>query len=105
MNNWNTLREQCTVFEDSAVLVLNKPAGIAVMAEGREVDIMTLARDAGEKLLPAHRIDKVTSGAVVFAKVPQAHAQLTRQFNRRLVDKLYLAVTRPPGLPDHGVID
>ena len=44
--------------------------------------------------MPAHRIDKVTSGAVVFAKTAEAHAALARQFNRRSIEKAYLAIVR-----------
>jgi tRNA pseudouridine32 synthase/23S rRNA pseudouridine746 synthase len=103
--DWNTLRDACVLFEDDAVLVLNKPAGISVMGERHETDIVRLAKDAGEELFPAHRIDKVTSGAVLFAKQLRLHGDLTRQFNRRTVDKAYLAITRSTGLPEQGTID
>lgn len=87
------------------MLVLNKPVGISVVGERHDTDLATLASDAGERLLPVHRIDKVTSGAVLLAKQPRAHADLTRQFNRRSASKLYLAVTRSRGLPERGTIE
>jgi tRNA pseudouridine32 synthase / 23S rRNA pseudouridine746 synthase len=93
------------VFEDDAVLVLNKPAGIAVMGERHETDLVRLAEEAGEKLFPVHRIDKVTSGALLLAKQLRYHGDLTRQFHNRSVDKVYLAVTRSTGLPADGTID
>ncbi|HEY2763715.1 MAG TPA: RNA pseudouridine synthase [Pseudonocardiaceae bacterium] len=86
-------------------MVLNKPAGISVMGERHETDLVRLARDAGEELFPVHRIDKVTSGAILFAKDLGTHAELTRQFFRRSVDKVYLAITRSSGLPEHGTIE
>jgi tRNA pseudouridine32 synthase/23S rRNA pseudouridine746 synthase/23S rRNA pseudouridine1911/1915/1917 synthase len=64
-----------------------------------------MAADAGEELFPVHRIDKVTSGAVLFAKELRWHGPLTRQFATRTVGKTYLAITGPGGLPAHGVID
>jgi tRNA pseudouridine32 synthase/23S rRNA pseudouridine746 synthase len=99
------IRDGGVVYEDDAVLVLNKPAGLAVMGERHETDLVRLAEDAGEKLYPAHRIDKVTSGALLLARELRLHGDLTRQFNRRSVDKVYLAVTRSAGLPERGTIE
>jgi tRNA pseudouridine32 synthase / 23S rRNA pseudouridine746 synthase len=93
------------VLEDEAVLVLNKPAGLSVMGERHETDLVRMAAAAGEELFPVHRIDKVTSGAVLLAKELRWHGPLTRQFAGRTVGKSYLAITRPGGLPSQGVID
>ena len=105
MNGWAEIRDACVLLEDEAVLVLDKPAGISVVGERHETDLVGLARDAGERLLPVHRIDKVTSGVVLLAKEPRIHADLTRQLARRTVDKVYLVVTRSGGLPAHGTIE
>jgi tRNA pseudouridine32 synthase / 23S rRNA pseudouridine746 synthase len=103
--DWADIRRDGVLFEDDAALVLNKPAGISVMGERHETDLVRLAADAGEPLFPAHRIDKVTSGAVLFAKTRHHHGDLTRQFNKRTVAKAYLAVTPTTGLPERGTID
>lgn len=105
MRDWAEIRDACTLLEDEAVLVLSKPAGISVVGERHEADLMTLARAAGERLMPVHRIDKVTSGAVLLAKQPPVHADLTRQFQRRSAGKVYLALTRSRGLPERGTIE
>lgn len=105
MTDWATIRRTGALFEDDAALVLNKPAGISVMGERHETDLVRLAADAGETLFPVHRIDKVTSGAVLFARELPYHGDLTRQFTKRTVAKAYLAVTRTIGLPDTGVIE
>lgn len=105
MREWAQIRADTVIYEDEAVLALNKPAGLAVMGERHETDLVRLAQEAGEKLYPAHRIDKVTSGALLLAKELRLHGDLTRQFNRRTVEKVYLAVTRSAGLPEHGTID
>lgn len=104
MNEWTRIREESACFEDEAVLVLNKPAGISVMGERHETDLVTLAKEAGEPLFPVHRIDKVTSGAILFAKDMRFHPDLTRQFAKRTVEKTYLAVTTG-GLPDRGTVE
>lgn len=101
MRTWQEFRDACLRYEDRAVLVLDKPAGISVAGERHGVDLVTLAREAGESLIPAHRLDKVTSGLVVLARDEQTHAQLAVQFERRTVTKTYLAVTvRAPTEPD-----
>jgi tRNA pseudouridine32 synthase/23S rRNA pseudouridine746 synthase len=104
-SEWTQIRAQCALFEDDSVLVLDKPAGISVIGERHGTDLLRLAADAGEKLMPVHRIDKVTSGVVLLAKSTPVHGGLTRQFARRTVEKGYLALTRSTGLPARGTID
>ncbi|MFY1632683.1 RluA family pseudouridine synthase [Solwaraspora sp. WMMB335] len=109
MNLWSDLRADAVLYEDGAALVLNKPAGTAVMGERHGTDLVRLAEETGEQVFPVHRIDKNTSGAILFAKELRHHGDLTRQFNRRTVDKVYLAVVcaaddaGPP--PEVGVVD
>ena len=103
--DWAEIRGSRTLHEDEALLVLDKPAGWSVMGERHDTDLVRLAADDGEKLWPAHRIDKVTSGVVLFAKDLAHHGDLTRQFNARTVEKTYLAVTATTGLPERGRIE
>ena len=105
VTRWAEIRAGAVCYEDDAALVLNKPAGLAVMGERHETDLVRLAAEAGETLYPAHRIDKVTSGAVLLAKDLRLHGDLTRQFSKRTVDKVYLAITRSAGLPGRGTIE
>ncbi|MEV0646597.1 RNA pseudouridine synthase [Phytomonospora sp. NPDC050363] len=103
--DWTQLRARGTIHEDEVCLVLNKPAGLSVMGERHDTDLVRLAAEAGETLYPAHRIDKVTSGAILLAKELAAHGDLTRQFNKRTVGKSYLAITAATGLPAEGTIE
>ena len=103
--NWAELRASRTLHEDDTILVLDKPTGWSVMGERHDTDLVRLAADEGEKLWPAHRIDKVTSGVVLFAKDLAHHGDLTRQFNARTVEKTYLAFTATTGLPEQGRIE
>lgn len=103
--DWHDLRGAATIAEDDAVVALNKPVGISVMGERHATDLARLASDAGERLFPVHRIDKVTSGLVLLAKNLAVHGYLTRQFNRQTVDKRYLLITHTAGTPEQGVID
>jgi 23S rRNA pseudouridine955/2504/2580 synthase len=94
--------------EDDALLVLDKPPGLAVQGgtrTSRHVDGMLAAwASSGERPRLVHRLDRDTSGLLVVAKTARAAAELTRAFRRHEVDKLYwaLAAGRPPR---RGVID
>lgn len=103
--DWTDIRARDTIHEDDACLVLNKPAGLSVMGERHDTDLVRIAAEAGETLYPAHRIDKVTSGAILLAKDVKAHGELTRQFNKRTVGKTYLAITASAGLPAEGTVE
>jgi tRNA pseudouridine32 synthase/23S rRNA pseudouridine746 synthase len=105
VSDWAQIRAGRVVLEDSAALVLNKPAGISVMGERHDTDLVRLAARDGQRLFPVHRIDKVTSGAILLAKELRWHGDLTRQFNRGTTGKDYLAITRSAGLPARGTID
>ncbi|MDD7941911.1 RluA family pseudouridine synthase [Actinomycetospora lutea] len=105
MSTWDEVRAGRELLRDEDLLVLDKPAGWSVMGERHDTDLVRLARDAGETLWPAHRIDKVTSGIVLFARRLEAHGDLTRQFADRSVAKTYLAVATGTGLPERGTIE
>jgi len=92
-----------TLFSDETIIVVNKPAGLSVLPEGWDA-----ARDAPYlvKMLEAeygkvwvvHRLDKFTSGVMVFARNADAHRNLNGQFEKREVEKVYhaIAVGVPP---------
>jgi 23S rRNA pseudouridine955/2504/2580 synthase len=90
------------LFEDQALMVLDKPAGLAVQGgtkTHRHIDGMLGALAAGgERPRLVHRLDRDTSGLLVVAKTAAAAAKLTAAFRRHRVDKLYwaLVVGRPP---------
>ncbi|GAA4901702.1 tRNA pseudouridine32 synthase / 23S rRNA pseudouridine746 synthase [Stackebrandtia albiflava] len=103
--DWAALRRDTTLLAEPGVLALDKPAGVSVTGERHGTDLVRMAADAEERLYPVHRIDKATSGLVLLATALAAHGPLTRQFQRRTVEKWYLAVTPTRGLPDSGEID
>jgi 23S rRNA pseudouridine955/2504/2580 synthase len=88
------------LFEDRALLVLDKPAGLAVQGgtgTRRHIDGMLQGFGAGERPRLVHRLDRDTSGLLVVAKTAAAAASLTAAFRRHRVEKLYwaLVVGRP----------
>jgi len=103
------------LYEDDAVLVINKPAGMVVHPapghwRGTLVNAL-LHRWRGSSLLAelprlgiVHRLDKDTSGVILVAKSAAAQAELGRQFRRREVRKQYLALTWGSFREPRGVI-
>jgi 23S rRNA pseudouridine1911/1915/1917 synthase len=104
------------LFEDTSLLVLNKPAGMVVHPgagnfQGTLVSaLLHHCRDLSgiggvERPGIVHRLDKETSGCLVVAKSDPAHQSLSAQFADRMVKKTYLALVA--GTPRHrrGTID
>jgi tRNA pseudouridine65 synthase len=95
------------LFVDDDVVVANKPSGLLVHRGWDRDDDVALfrVRDAvGAEVHPVHRLDRGTSGALVFARTAAAAAALGRAFAEGRVEKRYLALVRGTP-PDAGVID
>ena len=104
---------------DDAVVVVDKPPGMTTHrsasesaefgARGKRFLPSTLADrlpsllPGGGPLIAVHRIDRDTSGLVVFARTPAAEADLGKQFRAHTVGRRYLAITR--GRPAEGAIE
>jgi tRNA pseudouridine32 synthase/23S rRNA pseudouridine746 synthase len=90
--------------EDSRLLVVDKGAGDRVIPgrEGAAGDSLRerLERERGERLWVVHRLDAGTSGTLVFARDEEAHRFLSRAFEGREVEKVYLALVE--GNPAFG---
>ncbi len=87
------------LYRDDFLVVINKPAGIAVHRSGLcrsdNSYILQLLRDQiNQYLFPIHRLDKPTSGILVFGLNQQVCHQLTQQFEERAIQKTYMAVVR-----------
>lgn len=103
--------EQAILFEDDFILVLNKPAGLAVQGgtgQKESVDAILKARAERLKQEPprlVHRLDRDTSGVLVLGKTAKAAAELAQAFARKQAEKYYWAlVLRVPDI-EAGVID
>jgi 23S rRNA pseudouridine1911/1915/1917 synthase len=82
--------------KNNQFIVFNKPSGISAHPDlTEEKSLMDLAEIyTKSKLYPVHRIDKVVSGIVIFAKTKVAMLSLHTQFRERIVKKTYLAVVQ-----------
>ena len=97
------------VFRDEHLVVINKPAGLLVHRSHLDRHetrfALQLLRDQiGQHVYPVHRLDKPTSGVLVFALSSEIARELSLQFEQRQVDKRYLAVVRGY-CPEQGAID
>jgi 23S rRNA pseudouridine1911/1915/1917 synthase len=85
------------LYEDERVIAVNKASGVSVGADRYDpskerLDKLLAAFLGAEKLWVVHRIDKETSGVVIFAKDEDTHQKLSLAFENRRVKKRYIAV-------------
>lgn len=93
---------------DHEIVVVNKPAGLlSVPGKGPDLADCLLARvvEAFPTALLVHRLDRDTSGVMVFALSPHAQRHLGLQFERRQVRKSYLARVAGRLEPAEGTVD
>ena len=91
----------CVIFEDEHLLVVHKPAGWNTHAPGPHAgegiyDWLKHREPRWSALAILHRLDKETSGVLVFGKTSAANRSLTEQFTQRRVRKKYLLLTDRP---------
>jgi len=99
-------RELEVVFEDDHFLILDKPAGVASIPSVNHSNTMAnyvkaYYIDSGYENHQVHivtRLDKDTSGLMLFAKHGYAHARLDKQLQKRTIEKRYLALVKGDGL-------
>src|SRR5512147_3249919 len=83
------------IYEDEQLIVLDKPEGLSVLPDGWEKDSAYLAKMLEEqhgKVFIVHRLDKITSGVMVFARDAETHRALNIQFENREAQKTYHAI-------------
>ncbi|MBL8004084.1 MAG: RluA family pseudouridine synthase [Candidatus Kapabacteria bacterium] len=94
------------IFEDDAIVVVNKPANLLTLPDRFSPhlpNLRTMLVDKYGEIFVIHRLDKETSGVMVFAKDAESHRNLNQQFEDHTVDKLYYGIVG--GIFNHDVID
>ncbi len=97
-----------TIYEDDAIIVVNKPAGLLSIPDrydANKPNLYHLLLADNNEIRIVHRLDRETSGAICFAKTEAAHRTLSLQFEKRSTQKLYLALVDGHPSPPEGTID
>lgn len=101
------------LYQDEHYVAIDKPPGLLVhrspISRDRVFALQTLRDQLGQRVYPVHRLDRATSGVLLFGLSSLAASRLVERFESRQVDKIYLAVARgwtdDEGLIDHPLAD
>ena len=97
------------IFENEHLIAINKPHGLLVhrspiAKDAKEFALQLLRDQIGQYVYPAHRLDRKTSGVLLFSKAKETNIALNQLFAARKVRKQYLALVRG-FCPKEGTID
>lgn len=96
------------LFADEAVILVCKPPGLLSIPDRYQPELPNLQRqlqEQFERLWTVHRLDRDTSGIMIFARTEEAHRHLSQQFEHRKVRKTYLAFVEGKPATDTGEIN
>ena len=95
------------IYEDEDLIALNKPSGLLSIPdrEGKEISLKRLLIEKYGSIFTVHRLDKGTSGLIVFAKNEEAHKNLSQQFEGRRTEKIYYGLVLGSVTDKKGSID
>ena len=104
-----SIQELSIIYESAKLIAINKPHGLLVhrtklAADAKEFAIQLLREQIGQRVYPAHRLDRKTSGALLFTKTSESNKQIQALFRERKVKKVYRALVRGFVL-ENGIID
>src|SRR5256885_10653443 len=80
------------LYQDESIIAINKPSGLLSIPDRSGSDgslKQLLQQQQSEKVYTVHRLDKETSGVIVFAKTEEAHKYFSQQFETRETKKIY----------------
>ncbi len=97
------------LFQDEFLVAINKPHGLLVhkspiAADASEFAVQMLRDQIGQRVFPTHRLDRKTSGVLLFALDANTNSAMQGKFEQRLVNKTYLAIVRG-FIPENGEIE
>lgn len=95
------------IAEDANWIALNKPSGLLSIPdrEGKEISLKALLKEKFEDVYTVHRLDKDTSGLIVFARNEAMHKHLSIQFEARKTKKIYHGLVIGSLIENKGSID
>jgi len=87
--------EEYIIYENAHIIALNKPEGVLVIPDGYDKTqpcLQDLLTEKYGKIWVTHRLDKATSGVILFAKDSETHKFMNIAFSNRRVKKTYIAI-------------
>lgn len=94
------------IFENEEFVAVNKPSGILTIPDREGVaGLRNLLQDKYSSIYTVHRLDRDTSGIVVFARTEAAHKHLSQQFEHRETSKIYNGLVLGSPFQKSGVIN
>ena len=95
------------IFEDDSLVAINKPSGLFSIPdrEGKEISLKQILKEKYGEIFTVHRLDKATSGVIVFAKDEQTHKELSQLFENRETEKIYYGLVHGSVTPAKGKIE
>jgi 23S rRNA pseudouridine955/2504/2580 synthase/23S rRNA pseudouridine1911/1915/1917 synthase len=99
--------EDHIVLENENLVAINKPSGLLTIPdrEGKDISLKQLLKNKYGEIFTVHRLDKDTSGLVVFAKKEQWHKHLSQQFETRETKKIYNGLVIGSPFEASGIIN
>jgi len=95
------------IFENDILVAVNKPAGLLSIPdrEGKEISLKQTLQHKHREIYTVHRLDKATSGVIVFAKNEVTHKELSLLFENRSTQKIYYGLVYGSISPNKGKIE
>jgi len=100
------------IFENEQFIAINKPAGLLSIPdrEGKDPSLKSLLKEKYGAIFTVHRLDRDTSGVIIFAKDEATHQYLSKIFEERAVEKIYVGIVQgslaqPKGSIDHPIME
>jgi len=95
------------VFENDDFIALNKPSGLLSIPDrmGKDISLKVMLKEKYDNIFTVHRLDRDTSGLIIFAKTEESHKHLSLQFEGRLTKKIYQGLVVGSLMEKKGSID
>jgi 23S rRNA pseudouridine1911/1915/1917 synthase len=95
------------IFENTDFVALNKPSGLLSIPDrmGQEISLKDLLKQHYGNIYTVHRLDRDTSGIILFAKTEESHKALSLLFEGREMDKFYVGLVNGQMIQSEGTID
>jgi 23S rRNA pseudouridine1911/1915/1917 synthase len=95
------------ILQNEDFIAINKPSGLLSIPDrfGKDPSVKSILQEQLGKIFTVHRLDKDTSGLIVFAKNEETHKSLSQKFEGRDVEKFYLGLVNGTLMNRKGTID